>query len=478
MRRMTTLWVPGLAGCGIALALSANSLAQEQNPSEQRGEQAQAARDAQTQRAKSAADQSQERSNRASEQDEEEIQYAGQERAALGVQLGESSRGVRVTIVRPGGPAEQAGLRPGDRILRIDDRDVSNYRDVIRQIGRKHPHEQATLIVERNGQRQQIDVALAQRQEVFGERSEFADENDNWNRPGQERWNELSEDRRRDERFSDQPRLARHRQAMLGISVEPAERGLWIVSVYPNSPAERAGLRRGDQLLAFEGQRIRSQDQLVRELDRYRAGDRIRLDVARRGQQQRVTARLEDQDEILAGPAGEDLFGADDRDRFGRERRDEFSERLQSRDQDQAEGNRNWEDDHPAIGVSLAREGGRRGVLVRDVFDGSPAERAGLRSGDEIIAIEGQGLSSPQELMRAVERYEPHQQVELIVQRGGEQRALRLTLARRQELREERNLDDQRWQREDPEQDRDSRGRGEQDDASDRENRRGEDSDD
>jgi carboxyl-terminal processing protease len=65
-------------------------------------------------------------------------------------------------------------------------------------------------------------------------------------------------------------------------------------------------------------------------------------------------------------------------------------------------------------------------------IEGSPAERAGIRSGDRIVAIDGQSVrgKSPAELVRIM-RGEPGTKVQLTVRRDGVDRFLYFTLVRR-----------------------------------------------
>lgn len=65
-------------------------------------------------------------------------------------------------------------------------------------------------------------------------------------------------------------------------------------------------------------------------------------------------------------------------------------------------------------------------------IEGSPAERAGVRSGDRIMAIDGQSVrgKSPTELVRAM-RGDPGTKVMLTVRRDGVERFLYFTLVRR-----------------------------------------------
>lgn len=59
--------------------------------------------------------------------------------------------------------------------------------------------------------------------------------------------------------------------------------------------------------------------------------------------------------------------------------------------------------DTPWIGLELAA-GSRGGVLIRNVVAGSPGERAGLRAGEEVTAIDGQHVTAAPELIAAVLR--------------------------------------------------------------------------
>jgi hypothetical protein len=57
------------------------------------------------------------------------------------------------------------------------------------------------------------------------------------------------------------------------------------------------------------------------------------------------------------------------------------------------------------LGVSVyPRMGPRSGVMIADVIDGSPAERAGLQKGDRILAVDGDAVSTFRELKAATLR--------------------------------------------------------------------------
>lgn len=60
-------------------------------------------------------------------------------------------------------------------------------------------------------------------------------------------------------------------------------------------------------------------------------------------------------------------------------------------------------------------------LTVLDVYEGSPAERAGLRSGDVLILFDSQVLETRHDFLRCMDRVKPYQTVEITVKRDGGQ---------------------------------------------------------
>jgi len=75
----------------------------------------------------------------------------------------------------------------------------------------------------------------------------------------------------------------------------------------------------------------------------------------------------------------------------------------------------------------------RKGALVGQVFEGDPADKAGIKTGDVIIAIDGQSISSTNELLRVVAALPVGKKVEVKVLRNGEEKSLPLVIAERKE---------------------------------------------
>lgn len=98
------------------------------------------------------------------------------------------------------------------------------------------------------------------------------------------------------------------------------------------------------------------------------------------------------------------------------------------------------------IGVSLAPEipapvrahlklGEKDGVLVQSVAKGGPAEKAGIKEFDVLLAVGGEAISAPQGLVDAVQKAgEAQQAVSLAVISAGEHKTIEVTPAASQEI--------------------------------------------
>ena len=104
------------------------------------------------------------------EEDDRFAHYRRNRRGALGVTLDEDARGpVRVNHVYRNGPADEAGIRPGDEIFAVDGREVRSTEDLLRVLASKHPGEQVRLEIDRNGRERMVRATLGAPNEVFAD---------------------------------------------------------------------------------------------------------------------------------------------------------------------------------------------------------------------------------------------------------------------------------------------------------------------
>lgn len=186
-------------------------------------------------------------------------------------------------------------------------------------------------------------------------------------------------------------------------------RGALVSSVQPGSPAEKAGIRRGDVVLSFDGQPIEKVGQLSRAVAAVEAGQRSEIVVWRDGQEQRLTA------EIGTMPTGDEVAAVEP----------------------EAEGT-----DQPRLGLALApltpaqrQELGVAdqpgGVLVTEVVPGGPADAKGIAPGDVILSVDKEPVREPSDVVAAVRKAhgEGRKTVLLYVARNGTVRFEAIPLA-------------------------------------------------
>ncbi|WP_407566323.1 S1C family serine protease [Streptomyces sp. 184] len=85
------------------------------------------------------------------------MQYTGD-----GAQVGSSAEEGGTEPVTPGGPADTAGIEPGDVITGVDGEGVHNGEELIVKIRSRSPGDELTLTVERGGEELTVDVTLGE----------------------------------------------------------------------------------------------------------------------------------------------------------------------------------------------------------------------------------------------------------------------------------------------------------------------------
>ncbi len=81
--------------------------------------------------------------------------------------------------------------------------------------------------------------------------------------------------------------------------------------------------------------------------------------------------------------------------------------------------------------VSIERLSVQEGVLVRQVQQASPADRAGIRPGDVIVEVDAKPVADPQAVQDAIGARKPGERIDIVIARGEERLRLRPLLAER-----------------------------------------------
>ena len=90
-------------------------------------------------------------------------------------------------------------------------------------------------------------------------------------------------------------------QPWLGAQIKRTSDGLTVAAVIADSPADKAGLQRGDIITAVDGTQVSDMQALLNAIKGKKVGDSITLSITRDGSAQDVTATLEARPAPLAG---------------------------------------------------------------------------------------------------------------------------------------------------------------------------------
>ncbi len=168
---------------------------------------------------------------------------------------------VIVDRVRYNSPAQQAGLKTNDRIVEADGEKIARVAQLKHVLGRKYGGDSVTLGVQRGDQSLSMELTL------IGE-------------------------------------LIPYEVPYLGIlpkreaSTEP---GVGIRFVFPDSPAEKAGLGRGDRVVKYNGADVADTRALTDMVGRGRPGDTVKLTCLQAGKQAVLEITLTTLPETIVG---------------------------------------------------------------------------------------------------------------------------------------------------------------------------------
>ncbi len=191
-----------------------------------------------------------------------------------------SRAGALVSSVAPGGPAEKAGVKPGDVITKFNDKPVQNTTDLQKAVASTKPGTSVNLSVVRNGKDQQIR-AVVEELDLDAERGSRQTRSNEREQPevqGQDSFGLTLGNLT--------PQMARRLQMPSG------QGGAVVSDVDENGPS--AGiLREGDVILSVNGQVVTSAAEAGRELQRIAAGRIARILVWRGDGEVFLTIRKE-----------------------------------------------------------------------------------------------------------------------------------------------------------------------------------------
>jgi serine protease Do len=237
-----------------------------------------------------------------------------------------------------------------------------------------------------------------------------------WNEDRMEREQLNKEDMARRVQKSIQIRM---NSAFLGVSSRKAEKGgATVLEVTTGSPAEKAGIRKGDIITKVNEAKIESPESLFEAVHNYKPGEKVKIVFTRDGKEQSVMATLDKTEykqkdfnynynynfKMPPMPPMPDMDGMD----MGP-----------------------WGHRQPKLGIKAQDAEDGKGVNVLEVEDSSTAFKSGLKKGDIILQFDGSEVNSTNELVDQLEEARHKSVIKVRILRAGVSQDIEIKIPRK-----------------------------------------------
>jgi serine protease Do len=190
---------------------------------------------------------------------------------------------------------------------------------------------------------------------------------------------------------------------MAAFGFPSGTKGALVQNVVPRGPAAKAGVEAGDLIVALNGKPVDSAGAVTRGVALVPPGQKVEVTVLRKGQKKdlafNVAQRPEDEGVAQRGESADDDEGGGDK-----AKTQKLGVSLAPMT--------------PEVARELGVSGGEQGVVVTNVVDGGPAERAGMRRGDVILEVNRQPVKQPDDVKSAISKMKAGDMALLRVKRG------------------------------------------------------------
>lgn len=227
-------------------------------------------------------------------------------------------RGVGITLVIKDSPAEKAGLKKDDVILRLDGENITSVRKLNRLVAEIAPEQSVRVTLSRGGAEQELTATIGNRNNapLFSGhprnwKSEGNPKDFKWEGPMIERFGlDLNKDGDLTFILGNSRRIG---VSTMELNKQLADyfgiaggKGVLVTSVTEDSPAAKAGVKAGDVITAIDGEAVDSPGDLSRVMNRKKEGD-VTLTVIRNKSQQ--TFRVTPTEGRFSGSVGQPQIG-------------------------------------------------------------------------------------------------------------------------------------------------------------------------
>ncbi len=203
--------------------------------------------------------------------------------------------------------------------------------------------------------------------------------------------------------------------------------GALINEVFDDSPAEDAKLMEEDVIISLNNEKVTDVDDLLDLLEETNAGDKVKLVIVRDGEKKNITVAVDERPKSLNKYA------------FKNKMKNKFKHGYFFNDEDDdfngyVDLSKFGDKTHGYLGVHLVDLSEQlgdyfgvsdgEGVLVSNVEEDSPAEKAGIKAGDVVLSAGGDKIEDSGDLSKVVRDYDKGDDLTLVVLRDGHRKEI------------------------------------------------------
>lgn len=199
----------------------------------------------------------------------------------------------------------------------------------------------------------------------------------------------------------------------------PVKEGACVTAVENDTPAEKAGLKEGDVIIALDGKAIKSGEDLAEAIGENKPGENVKVTYYRGSEKETVNVTLATKmDEAPAMDRGWNWSGDNDAHNRAMQDHDRAMEGHDRAMEELANASR-AEQSGAFLGVDGEDMPENGGVRITSVVDSSAAQRMGLKEDDIIRSINGEEIGDFEDLADLMEETEPDSDAQVWAKRDG-----------------------------------------------------------
>lgn len=232
-----------------------------------------------------------------SAKDDDEVGYLGVYLEDLDEELRESidyeGDGAFIDNVVEDSPAEEAGIKAGDVIIKFGKKEVTDASDLRRFVRATYPGEKVKIELIRNGKKKRVTAEIGELEDYESHSFSFKFDCDNFGDAFKH--------------FFFTPKTKYHfhcsDRGFLGVNIQDfgeqlaeyfgVKNGALVTSVVENSPAEKTGIKAGDVIVEFRSREVEDCDDLRYLISKTDPDDEVDVKVIRNREEMTFTTKLD-----------------------------------------------------------------------------------------------------------------------------------------------------------------------------------------